>query len=696
MSRPGKPTAGEGRKGVRGSILDRAWVAPVALLALTVLAYARSLGVPILGWDDDVYLFRDVRLAPLTAESLWKILTQPFFANFHPVTTLTFALDRALYGTWVPGFHITQLAFYLAGVAVVYFLFQRLLDWRAGALAAAALFAVHPVHVESVAWLASRKDVVCLVFYTAALLAYVEYARSEGRRAWGAYAAALLLSAAAMLSKGYAVILPAAFVAYDLCFAGRITRRRVLDKIPFAAVAAWAVLLTVRAQDRDSALVRQAFAVGDRLWQLAKVFAQYVAHTLVPVRLSAFYTSGVNGVVDAGAVLGAILLVALVAAFLALRRSRPEIAFGIALFLLPLATVMNMFFTLRIWMADRYLFLPTIGSSLALVALAAPRASRKGGPRGAPRRGASTGRILAAVALIAVALYAALTVARIGVWTSRVSLWSDTLRAELRLGGSGPVTAADLARAPSLRAVEGGPLGALAEAYEAEGNAAEAAAVRALTEQAGAQGDVSGELAAAQQDIDAGRYDDAMRRLRPLAEGTSWIAPQATILIGALEDRRGNAEASSSAFQRAIEQYREQGQPASEALLAIGTTLFLKRDYARALQYYTRAYRESPDDAKAAFHLGRALEESGDLAGALRLYERIARGELPILPQSGFTVADVLLQTAAVESRLGRDQDAIRDFGDVLRRAPNHPQRAGIEAEIARLRTLPPGTGRTP
>ena len=100
---------------------------PAALALFTFLLWARSLAVPIHEWDDSVYLFRDARLEAFTWEHVRLILTQAFYANFHPLTTLTYAFDRAVWGTWVPGFHITQLAFYVGGVLGLYFLFVRLL-----------------------------------------------------------------------------------------------------------------------------------------------------------------------------------------------------------------------------------------------------------------------------------------------------------------------------------------------------------------------------------------------------------------------------------------------------------------------------------------------------------------------------------------------------------------------------------------
>jgi len=678
-----KPKPRDKQSPARTSLFRRPWVAPAALALLTALVYARSLAVPVHDWDDYVYLFRDTRLEHPSMANLWRILTEPFFANFHPLTTLTYAFDRAVWGAWTPGFHITQLGFYLGGVLGLYFLFARLLNWRAGAFVAAAIFATHTIHVESVAWLASRKDVVCLFFYALALHSYVRYAASQTVR-WTTYALTFVLAAAAMLSKGYAVVLPAVFFAYDLCFSGRITRRQILDKVPFLAIAAATVLLTTHAQDRDSALIQSGPEVGTRVTLLAKIFALYVGRAILPVRLSAFYSVG-GEPTDAPIVfIGALLAFALVVAFLSLRRKIPAAAFGIALFVLPLGTVMNFFFTLRIWMTDRYLLFPTIGSSLALVALAAPLVRQHGGDKARSSRVAS-GKWLAAAAIFTIALYSALTFARIGVWTSSVSLWSDVLRKDLDLPGTGPVTARELSGSPKIGLVANGPLMGLVHAYLWAGNREEANRVAALVGQSAGAGADDSELTLAQQDLEAGRLEDALRRLKPIAEGKTWVAPLAMIWIGAVEKRMGDEEGSRRAIQRGIELYHKSGQPATDGLIIVGTAAFRRGDFRQAIEWYGLAQRESPQEAKAAFHLGRALEEGGDVPGAMQLYKRIVGGELRLLPDSQFTVLDVYLQMAVAAQRIGHRQEAAGYFEEVLRRAPDHPKREAILEQIKQL-----------
>jgi tetratricopeptide (TPR) repeat protein len=193
-------------------------------------------------------------------------------------------------------------------------------------------------------------------------------------------------------------------------------------------------------------------------------------------------------------------------------------------------------------------------------------------------------------------------------------------------------------------------------------------------------------MGAAREDLDAGRYAEAIRRLQPISDGGTWLAPQATIWIGIAQNRMGDVAASRVTLDRAIALYRESGQPATDAYFGIGAMEFNKGDYARAAEWYRLAFQESPREARAAFYLARSLEETGNTDEAMRIYRRIVSGELPILPGGQFTILDVYSQMEAIAERQGRTQEAIGYLEEILRRAPNHPQREAVLARLAQLR----------
>jgi len=665
----------------REETTGRWWVLPATLAGLTLVVWARSFAVSLVGWDDTTYLFEDARLNPLSPSNIWGILTRPFFANYHPVTTLTYAFDRAVWDTWAPGFHMTQLAFYAGGVVMLYFLFKALLISPRAAFAAAALYAAHTAHVESVAWLASRKDVVCLFFYAGAILAYVRY-KERRTCSWRLYATSVALAGAAMFSKGYAVVLPAVLFAYDLCFGERIGRREMVDKLPFALFAASTIILTVFAQDEASALVEPSISSWHRIWALLQILACYVGRSLFPVKLSAIYVIHEAWLNLWAGLLGAALGVGAVAGFIVLRRRLPAGAFGIALFVLPLGSVMNVFFTLRSWMADRYLFLPTIGSVLALTAAGVWLSGR---PTIAPRfrRWAMT-----ALAGGVVLLYAGLTVARIGVWTNPVLLWSDALRKQFDLGGSGPVTAHELAQGRAEMLPDPRAAVWLAQAYKRQRRSSEAEAlltwIRSLQQGIEAD-DETREIDVARLEIEAGRYDDAVSRLRPLADGGTWLAPVALGWIGVAYERKGELEASRMAHHKALERYRQNGRPGTPAMLDLGGLAFRAHGFDEAAQWYRRACKEDPTDPRGTFFLGLSLEMTGQVEEAYRLYSQTLELEGRVRPDIPFSFADVHLQMGIAAEKLVRLKEAVRHFQEALRRLPDHPQQAGLRAKIENL-----------
>jgi len=656
----------------------RWWLLPLTLVALTVVVWARSFSVSVLGWDDTTYLFYDGRLNRISLGNMWGIVTRPFFANYHPVTTLTFLFDRAVWDTWTPGFHITQLAFYVGGVLVLYFLFKTLMSCSWTAFAGAALFSTHTVHVESVTWIASRKDVVCFFFYTASILAYVRYTK-RGEYPWRLYAVSVVLGAAAMLSKGYAVVLPAVLFAYDLCFGKRDIGREIIDKLPFGLLAVLTTVFTVLAQDQASAIVNPNIALWQRAAALLQVFAFYVGRALLPVRLSAMYVLSEASLNLWISLLGAALGVWAAAGFTLLRRRLPAAAFGIALFVLPLGTVMNVFFTLRTWMADRYLFLPTIGSVLALTSGIPWLLSRVNIARQHSRW------VIPVTAPGVVLLYAGLTVARIGVWTSPVLLWSDTLRKQTDLGGSGPVTANELAAAyvstlPDPRAAIW-----LADAYKRQGKSSEAEKLMAWILSMRGEIETGDEIHFARLDIEAEKYDDAINKLRPIAEGQTWLAPIALVWMGIAYERKGKLEAARSAHLKALQLYHTSGRVGTPAMLELAGIEFRMNRFPDAAKWYRRAHKEDPMDPRATFFLGVSLEHMEQVEKAFGLYEQtlVLKGKIP--PDIPFSFADVHLQMGIASEKLGRLTESLQHFEKVLRFDPDHPQQEAVRAKIDHL-----------
>jgi tetratricopeptide (TPR) repeat protein len=657
---------------------------PGILTLLTLIVWARSFAVSMVGWDDTTYFFEDGRLGALGLDNLWKIVTEPFFSNYHPLTTLTLAFDRAVWGTWVPGFHITQLFFYVGGVVAVYFFLKNLLTIPVAAFWGASLYATHTVHVESVAWLASRKDVVCLFFYVLSLLAYTSYVR-QGKRVTNTYVLSLIFGIAAMLSKGYAVVLPVVLLAYDLCFARRLRLKDIAEKLPFVVAAVGLSVMTVFAQGKGGALMDLEISWLERIGALGQVFAGYVARAFLPVNLSAIYVVDGSRLDSWQAAVGIALGMGALGGFLMFRRRVPTGAFSIALFALPLGPVMNVFMTLRTWMADRYLLLPTIGSVLVLTALGMWIHGRL------KQLTLKYVWIIPATAVALVLFYAGLTVSRIGVWTNPVLLWSDTMRKQLYLAGTGPVTTRELKAALVQSLPESRVAIWLAQAYKRQGNTGEASDLLDWVRTLRKTVESDDEIHLARLDIEAGKYDSALSRLRSLAEGDSWLAPIALGWMGVAYENKGQPQAAWAAHLKALNLYQDQGRPGTPALLDLAGMAFRANQFDQAAQWYQKARKEGPTDPRAVFFLGVSQERMGRVEKAFRLYEETLELEGKAAPNIPFSFVDVHLQMGLAAKRLGLLQESATHFEEWLRRAPDDPRKAMVERQLADVQVRPRG-----
>ena len=196
----------------------------IALIALcTVIIYGQTVRVPPIDYEDPFYLVHSPYVhADAAFSRLSAVWSEPYFANFHPVTTTTWLMDRALADKSKPfdglPFRITHLLYTVIGASLLIPLYRRLGVPAILAVLGAVVFAVHPIHTEVVAWLSARKDLVSLIFILFSFLAWLWAHAASTASQWRLrYTVTVLLVLFAVLSKPIAVILPALFVAYEFC-----------------------------------------------------------------------------------------------------------------------------------------------------------------------------------------------------------------------------------------------------------------------------------------------------------------------------------------------------------------------------------------------------------------------------------------------------------------------------------------------
>jgi tetratricopeptide (TPR) repeat protein len=343
------------------------------LLALaTVAIYAQTATHGYVAYDDDQYLYENHWVkAGITASNLAWAFTTYFYANWHPLTWISYMLDVSLWG-WNPSpQHLVNVAFHLGSTLLLFLALTRMTrrPWRSALVA--AIFTVHPLRVESVAWLSERKDVLSTFFEMLTLLLYARYAAQRSLRR---YLSVTLAFALSLLAKPMAVTFPLVLLLLDYWPLRRIdwppaptaVRRLLLEKLPLLALSAAASVLTFLAQRSFGAVVSLAhLPLAARASNAAVVYAEYIGKAFWPSDLAVLYPPRAP---DSGAMLLAVIFLAGVT-FLAWRwiGKRPYFAVGWLWYLGMLVPVIGLVQVGIQAMADRYTYMPMVGLSIALV-----------------------------------------------------------------------------------------------------------------------------------------------------------------------------------------------------------------------------------------------------------------------------------------------------------------------------------------
>ena len=412
--------AAKGSKGA-GSAGGIATAISIALALLTVIAYAPVGELGFIGLDDRGYVtLNETVQAGLTLEGLGYAFTSNVLGNWHPLTWLSHMLTVELFGLDAAAHHYVNLALHLANTVLLFALLRTATGalWRSAVVA--GLFAVHPLHVESVAWVAERKDVLSTLFWLLAMLAYVRYARSSSRRA---YAAALLFMAFGLMSKAMLVTLPCVLFLFDFWPLRRIERPLdlrpvLLEKIPFFALAVAFSALTFAIQQSEGAVgSTESFPLVDRAANATLAYVIYLQKTVWPTGLTVFYPYPES--FDAVAVTGAVLFL-VVATVLSVRLARrwPYATVGWLWYAGTLVPVIGLIQVGNQAYADRYTYVPHIGFFVLATWAAWSWIERAGRPQ-------LVAGVTAALALVACTV---LTRSQTRVWRDDLTLFEHALR----------------------------------------------------------------------------------------------------------------------------------------------------------------------------------------------------------------------------------------------------------------------------
>ena len=566
------------------------------LVILTLALYFPVIGHPFVNYDDGFYVLRNDHIQHgLDVETVKWAFTTYDHANWHPLTWLSHALDWRLFGANPVGHHVVNLLLHLANVLLLFWVLIRATGFAGRSFMVAALFAVHPINVESVAWIAERKDLLSMLFFWLALEAYRRYVRDP--RA-GRYVVVALCFALGLMAKPQVITLPFVLLLWDYWPLQRMfvvgdrsdsnpavaagmpaTSFPALlkEKLPLFALCAASAAITLIAQRAGGAMSKvyyQPFSV--RVENAIVSYAQYLGKAFWPSRLAPLYPHPGN-TLQIGQVLAAFALLAAISALVvAAGRRRRYLLVGWLWFLGTLVPMIGLVQVGGQAMADRYAYLPFVGLFIMVC---------WGISEWAEQRRVSSAWLAGVSAVVLMALMA-VTHRQIDYWSDNVSLWSHTLQ----------VTRPNYIAEDNLA----GMLMDRGETEQAMQHFRAAAAIYPA--------DSTSNTQLAMYDQQHGRLAEVIERYDKLLQATPDPLQRAEMLTnrgyayGALKDY-GPAATS---FKEAVDLNPNQAR----AWMGLGVLAQKAGEVSRAIDDYSRSVKAHPTDVTYVL-LARALEQSG-------------------------------------------------------------------------------------
>lgn len=578
---------------------------PVVCLLLAVVTLALYNPVnrhPFVNYDDDRYVTENPHVRQgLTVETIVWSLTSTEQANWHPLTWMSHALDVSLFGLNPAGHHLTSVLLHVANVCLLFLLLMWATNRLGASLFVAALFAVHPINVESVAWVAERKNLLCTFFFLLTLWAYGWYAKTPD---WKRYLAVVALFAAALASKPMVITLPFVLLLLDYWSFQQLSpaktprplRRLILEKIPLFAMSAASAIITMQAQQGGGAVRSTTqFSLGVRIENALCAYAMYLWKMVWPAKLAPLYPHPGNSIAAWQVIVSAAVLIAITAVVCGSASFRYQ-RVGWFWFLGTLVPVIGLVQVGEAAMADRYAYIPLIGIFF-IIAFSVAQWSNRIHPA-----------LTLAPAVVIISALASVTHGQISCWQSNEELWSHTLAvtsnnfvAEDNLGGALILEGKEEQAHPHFEAAAlinpSDPMshsnlgtydlqrGQMRDAIEEYQTAA------GLTSDAGLLAQTYANLGAAYRAIgDYGQAEENYKRALKLNSNqfNAWLG------LGLLAQRQGKFSEAITDLSRSVEL-----QPTVQGYLALGRALAQSGRNAEARLAYGQALKIAPDLAEA-------------------------------------------------------------------------------------------------
>jgi tetratricopeptide (TPR) repeat protein len=633
------------------------------LVAVTFVAYWQPGDHEFITYDDHEYVTEnEVVQAGLTSEGVKWAFTTGHTGNWHPLTWLSIMVDCQLYGLNRTGHYYSNLILHVLSTIILFFALKKMSAtvWQSAFIA--AVFALHPLHVESVAWAAERKDVLSGFFWMLTMLAYAFYVERRGviRYVW-----VLIAFALGLLAKPMLVTLPFVLLLLDYWPLNRVrwgesavpkktkgqtrqaqkdTRltplRLVREKIPLFALVVASSLITLYIQQRAEASW-ETLPLTARLANAVVSYMAYIGKTIWPAGLAVFYPHPLGSLPLAEVFGAAVLVIAVSTAAIWQIRARPYIAVGWFWYLGTLVPVIGLVQVGAQSMADRYSYIPLIGLFIAIA---------WGVTDFAGRRQLST-KAVGGIALALIVAFVILTRQQVSYWKNSITLFEHAIEVTPNNYVAHSSIAVGLTRVGRVN-------DAIAHVTES---------LRIKPDNAEAHNNLGGMLAR------QGKIDEAIQHYRDAVR----IKPDyatARYNLGYYVSQRGN-------YSEGIEQYREALRikpDYGDARLNLGNLLAAQGKFVEARAEWHELTRLNPYYEKGWYVLGFYYAAEGKLDSAIQYYTRAVQAN-PNFPEVRYFLGNAL-------ATRGRTQEAMMHYSEALRIKPDY---AEARAALEQLRQRP-------
>jgi tetratricopeptide (TPR) repeat protein len=594
----------------------------VFLIAITWFVFGQTVRHEFVNYDDDTYVYANPLISSgLTVPGVIHAFSGKHSGNWHPVTTLSHMLDCQLWGSHAGGHHLTNVVLHTIAIVLLFLTLRQMTGalWRSAFVA--AVFAVHPVHVESVAWISERKDVLSAVFFMITLGLYVRYVRFPSMKRYLAVASSFALG---LMCKSTLVTLPLVLLLLDYWPLGRfqksevrrqksVIRGLVVEKIPLFALSAAAAGVTVWAHEKSIIQIERLpfmWRVGNGL----VTYLTYIKQMIWPARLAVFYPHPGNTLPVWQIGLAIVVLGMVTAGAIALRHERPYLVTGWFWYLIMLLPVIGLIQVGSQGHADRYTYLPQIGLYV-LLAWAATDAcgasvsdanrkgmafrSRNGCEATAGLSSTLQRRVLGVTASVAIILLGWCAHIQASYWRNGESLWGHAI---------------------------------------------------AVTSQNFIAHDGLGQFL-----LDHGRLDKAIDQFQ-IALNIDPKYPMARTNLGIALSKKGGVDEAIAQFQTVLKDYPND----AKAYLNLGTALAKKGDAQSAITAYEKALSTQSRYPSAHYNLGMALDDSGRIDEAIAHYQEAVQ-EDPHFAEAYYHLGNDLFRTSRLDDAIAAYERALQN-----------------------------------